>query len=66
MFRTLELTSLADFNCYLDLENNYLVGGNNSIYPLVLHLKNGKIIKAEYQSPYSENILEQLEKDLTK
>lgn len=66
LFRTLELTSLADFNCYLDLENNYLVGGNNSIYPLVLHLKNGKIIKAEYQSPYSENILEQLEKDLTK
>lgn len=66
LFRTLKLSSLDDFYCCLDLKNDYLVSGNNSIYPLVLYLKNGKIINAEYQSPYSENILEQLEKEFTK
>lgn len=66
LFRTLKLSSLADFNCCLDLKNDYLVRGNNSIYPLILHLKNGKIINAQYQSPYSENIMGQLEKELTK
>lgn len=66
LFRTLGITSLENYYCYLDLKNDYLVGGNQSIYPLVLHLKDGVIVKAEYQSPYSENIMGQLEMELTK
>lgn len=64
LLRTLELSSLEDFNCHLDLKNDYLVAGKNSIYPLILHLKDGKITKAEFQSPYSNDVIGQLYKEL--
>ena len=66
LLRTLELDSLQDFYCHLDLKNDYSVDGDNSIYPLVLYLKNGKIVKAEFQSPYSGDVIEQLERKLRK
>lgn len=64
LLRTLELSSLEDFNCYLDLKNDYSVVGENSIYPLILHLKDGKITKAEFQSPYSNDVIGQLYEEL--
>lgn len=64
LLRTLGLSSLEDFNCYLDLKNDYSVVGENSIYPLILHLKDGKITKAEFQSPYSNDVIGQLYEEL--
>lgn len=66
LFRTIGVSSLENYYCYLDLKNDYLVNDNNSIYPLVLQLKNGSIVKAEYQSPYSKDIMGNLEMELAK
>lgn len=66
LFRTLELSSLDDYYCCLDTTDIYLTEGNNSIYPLVLYLKEGEIIRAGYQSPESGDILENFEKELRK
>lgn len=61
LLRSLEVSSLGDYNCILDEKNDYLIDGNNSIYPLVLFLKDGAIYKAEYQSPNSEDVFGKLE-----
>ena len=53
----LEVQSLDEYNSVVDWENKFLVDGDNAIYPLILHLKRGKIVKAEYQTPYSKDIL---------
>ena len=57
LYRMLEVQSLDEYNSVVDWENKFLVDGNNAIYPLILHLKQGKIVKAEYQTPYSKDIL---------
>lgn len=57
LYRSLDVTSLDGYNCILDQQNDYLVKGNNEIYPLVLHLEEGRIVKAEYQSPTSRDVL---------
>lgn len=66
LHRTLGLTSLDRFNCILDLDNRYLIQGNNSIYPLILYLEKGEITKAAYQSPFSSDILGELERRISK
>lgn len=63
LYRNLGIDSLNGYYSYLDKDNKYLVKGDNSIYPLILHLRLGQIVKAEYQSPYSGDILGKLEKD---
>ena len=57
LYRMLEVQSLDEDNSVVDWENKFLVDGDNAIYPLILHLKRGKIVKAEYQTPYSKDIL---------
>lgn len=64
LYRTLEMENLDKYNCHLDEKSEFLVLGNNSIYPLILRLENGIIVKAEYQSPYSENIFGKLELEI--
>lgn len=66
LFRALGVDSLGEYYNIMDWDNNYLVEGNNAIYPLVLSLKDGKIIRAEYQSPYSDDVLGNLENKLRK
>lgn len=60
LFRSLGVSSLEPYNCILDENNDYLVEGNNSIYPLVLYLKKGSIYKVEYQSPDSGDVFGKL------
>lgn len=60
LLRNLKFDSLEGFNCVLDTANHYLVKGDNAIYPLVLYLKDGIIIKAEFQSPRSADVLSKL------
>ena len=64
--RTLNESSLDQYYCVWDSTNRYLVKGNNSIYPLILYLNEGKIVKARYQSPFTEDVFGTLEKDIRK
>ncbi len=64
LYRTLGVNSLNEYNCFLDETNKFLVKGNNSIYPLILYLENGYIVKAEYQSPYSKDLFSELKSRL--
>lgn len=38
-------------NIYIDREDNFSLPSNNSIYPCIIHLKDGKIVEYEFQSP---------------
>lgn len=64
--RTLNETSLDQYYCVLDSTNRYLIKGDNSIYPLVLYLNKGRIVKARYQSPFTEDVFGTLEKYIRK
>lgn len=64
LYRALGVNTLNEYNCLLDETNKFLVKGNNSIYPLILHLENGYIVKAEYQSPYSTDLFSELKSKL--
>lgn len=64
--RTLNETSLDQYNCVWDSTNRYLVRGNNSIYPLILYLDKGRIIEARYQSPFTEDVFGTLKKHIRK
>ena len=64
--RTLNETSLDQYYCVWDSTNHYLVKGDNSIYPLVLYLNKGRIVKARYQSPFTEDVFGTLEKYIRK
>lgn len=64
--RTLNEVSLEQYYCVWDSTNHYLSEGNNAIYPLLLYLDNGKIVKAQYQSPFAEDVFETLEKIIKK
>ena len=62
--RSLNEVSLEQYYCIWDSTNLYLSEGNNAIYPLLLYLKDGKIMKAQYQSPFTDDVLGALEKTI--
>lgn len=62
--RTLNEVSLEQYYCVWDSTNHYLSEGNDAIYPLILYLEDGKIVKAQYQSPFTEDIFGTLEKTI--
>lgn len=64
LFRALGVDSLDEYYCVYDDKNKYLLDDNNAIYPLILSLKNGEIMKAEFQSPYSADVLSDLKQKL--
>lgn len=64
LLRNLEEDTLDKYNHILDTENKFLTTDNNSIYPLILILNQGNIVKAQYQSPHSEDIFTQIERVL--
>lgn len=62
--RNIDFKDLTQYNCIIDVDNNYLVQGNNAIYPLILYLSKGQITKAVYQTPNSSNVLNELKLDI--
>lgn len=52
--RTLGDLSIDDLNCRIDLQDQYLLDTHSNEYPLVLYLNQGKIQKAESQTPTSD------------
>lgn len=57
LLRALDVDNINSFNFYIDKSNDYLGVDNNAIYPLIIYLKAGEIIKVEYQSPYTNALL---------
>lgn len=49
--RNFEKDEWEALNKMVDSTNMYHIEGANSIYPLILYLENGEILKAEVQSP---------------
>jgi hypothetical protein len=47
-------------NVFIDTKNSFTVPTSNGIYPCIVHLKNGKIMDHEFQSPRNGQAFEQL------
>ena len=54
LLRNMEMNNFDEINCIVDTLDLYLPDGSNRIYPLILKLRNGRIIEATYQSPDSD------------
>lgn len=49
--RSMDKTSMEELNYVLDTLNIYTVELNENIYPIILYLRKGEIVKADMQSP---------------
>ena len=58
--RTLQIDSIESFYHEIDTLNRYLLPEELGIYPVVLYLKQGKIIEADIQSPDNAGTLQRL------
>lgn len=59
----MDKTSMEELNYVLDTLNIYTVELNENIYPIILYLRKGEIVKADMQSP-EKNGLNKLIEDL--
>lgn len=61
--RNLKGKRFEDFNAIIDSPNHYALSTKESLYPIILYLKNGRIVLADVQSPYSD-ALEKLSNEI--
>ena len=61
--RNLKGKRFEDFNAIIDSKNLYALSTKESLYPIILYLKNGRIVLADVQSPYSD-ALEKLSNEI--
>ena len=61
MLRELDILSLEEHCFEIDEINKYRIDNSKSIYPLILYLKKGKIVRMEFQSPDNPNAFNKLE-----
>lgn len=47
-------------NVYIDKKNQFKIPSNNSVYPCIIEIKKGKVIKHEFQSPNNAQAFENL------
>ncbi len=58
--RDLNYINFENYNIIFDYQNEYIVGWQNDIYPIVLYLSNGIITEVDVQSPTNSNALDKL------
>lgn len=63
--RTLQIDSIESLYSELDTLNQYLLPEESGIYPVVLYLKQGKVIAADIQSPDNPGALQRLQVKLS-
>lgn len=61
LLRTLQIDSIESLYHEIDTLNHYLLPGELGIYPVVLYLKQGKIVAADVQSPDNVGTLQRLQ-----
>lgn len=61
LIRTLQIDSIDSLYHELDTLNHYLLPEKLSIYPIVLYLKQGKVLSVDIQSPDNPETLQRLQ-----
>ena len=51
LLRNMQVDSIGELNCIVDMENKYLLDTNDKIYPIIMTVREGKITEAMIQSP---------------
>ena len=54
--RSLKGVDFADYNVVIDTLNRYTVDFKENIYPLIVYLDKGKIVKVDMQSPETDGL----------
>lgn len=62
LYRTIDIKSPDELNCIVDSGNKYLTDDRMKLYPMLLKLKDSKIIDVSFQSPQNKtDIFQEIE-----
>lgn len=62
LYRTIGIKSPDELNCIMDSGNKYLTDDRMKLYPMLLRLRDGKIVDVSFQSPMNKtDIFQEIE-----